>query len=154
VASTIELLLLAQMTQWQGAWTSYTPTWTSSGTAPVIGNGSMVGYYNKVGRLVTAKIAMEGGTTTTFGTGTYSFSLPVTAAVTGIAAANFAHTGTWVMNDSGVSYYVVGAIIIQSAPTVVQGVVNGTANFLGATAPATWTASSSFACTITYESTS
>jgi len=138
----------------QAAWTSYTPTWTSTGTAPVLGNGTIVGYYAKVGRLVTAKIAMEGGSTTTFGTGSYSFTLPLTAAVTGIAANNFAHVGSWATANSGVAYYSIVAMITQSAPTVVQGLVSGTANFFGATAPATWNASSQFVCTITYESTS
>ena len=138
----------------QSAWTSYTPLWTSSGTAPALGNGTIVGYYAKAGRLVTAKIAMEGGSTTTFGTGSYSFSLPFTAAVTGIAANNFAHTGTWATANSGVAYYVIGAIITQSAPTVVQGIVSSTANFFGATAPASWNAGSQFVCTVTYESTS
>ena len=138
----------------QSAWTSYTPTWTSTGTAPVLGNGTIVGYYAKVGRLVTTKIAMEGGSTTTFGSGNYSFSLPLTAAVTGIATGNFAHVGTWAANDSGVAYYSFAAMITQSAPTVVQGIVSGSANFFSATQPASWTASSSFVCTITYESVS
>jgi hypothetical protein len=33
-------------------WTAYTPTWGSSGTAPVIGNGSITGAWVSVGKLV------------------------------------------------------------------------------------------------------
>ncbi len=138
----------------QSAWTTYVPLWTSSGSAPNISDGTPVGTYAKVGRLVTARIAVEGGSSTNFGTGNYSFSLPLAAAVAGIAANNFAHAGTWSLNDSGVSYYTAQAVITQNATSVVQGVVSGTANFFGATTPASWTANSSFVCTITYESTS
>lgn len=137
------------------AWTPYAPLWTSTGTAPNVGTGgTLAGYYSKVGRLVTARIAMEGGPATTFGSGDYSFTLPLTAAVNGIAARNFAHVGTWAINDSGVAYYSVTAMISQNSPTVVQGFVSGTASFFGATQPASWTTNSSFVCTITYESAS
>lgn len=137
-----------------GAWTSYPVAWTSSGTAPSIGSGSLIGSYSKTGRTVTACIAMEGGSGTSFGTGVYSFSLPFAANVSGFPGGAFAHTGVWVCTNSGSAYYVVGAVILQSSPSVVQGVVDGTANQLGATAPATWNANSSLVCTITYEPTS
>jgi hypothetical protein len=61
----------------QDAWTSYTPSWTSSGTAPALGNGTLTGEYQQVGDLVYVKIVWQAGSTTTYGTGTYRFSLPV-----------------------------------------------------------------------------
>lgn len=138
-----------------GAWTPYTPVWTSSGTAPATVNGSLVGFYAKVGRLVTAKIAMYSGSSTTFGTGYYSFSLPFPAAVTSVPAGLFAHTGRWVLSASASAYYGNIATILQSTPGVVNGVADGSGSFFGATIPATWVASTStfFICTITYEST-
>jgi hypothetical protein len=136
-----------------GAWTPYTPSWTSSGTAPSVGAGTLTGSYSKTGRTVTVEIRMYGGSGTSFGTGVYSFSLPFAALVAGAPSGAFVHSGVWVCTNSGSAYFLVGATISQSAPSVVQGVVNGTANQLGATAPATWNANSSFVCTITYEST-
>lgn len=59
-----------------GAWTAYTPAWASSGTQPAIGNGSLSGAYFKVGRLVHWRIQMTVGSTSTFGTGTYTWTFP------------------------------------------------------------------------------
>jgi hypothetical protein len=63
------------------AWTSYTPTWTSTGSAPAIGNGSLAGAYILAGKLCHFRASVTFGTTTTFGTGAYSIGLP-TAAIT------------------------------------------------------------------------
>jgi len=59
-----------------GAWVSYTPTWTASTTNPAIGNGTITGFYTQIGKTVTAVIEVVAGSTTTFGSGRYSFSLP------------------------------------------------------------------------------
>ena len=58
-------------------WTSYTPTWTSTGTAPAIGNGTQVGGYINPGKLVVFRAKITMGSTTTFGTGNYRIALPV-----------------------------------------------------------------------------
>lgn len=139
----------------QSAWTSYTPVWSSSGTAPSLGNGTLVGYYAKIGRDVTAKIFLSTGSTTTYGTGFYSFTLPLAAAVTGIVSGQFAHAGVWNLANNGGTFYVCSAVIVQNSPSVVNGLVNGSGSFMGATNPAAFTgANSQFNCTITYESTS
>ena len=65
-----------------GAWINYTPTWTGSTTNPVIGNGTIEGRYALVNGFVVAQINIICGSTTTFGSGGYFFSLPVTAAAT------------------------------------------------------------------------
>jgi len=62
-----------------GAWTAYTPAWTSSGTAPALGNGTATGHYMRSGKAITVAAEIVSGTTTTFGTGNYRISLPVTA---------------------------------------------------------------------------
>jgi hypothetical protein len=61
---------------WLGASIAYTPTWTSTGTAPAIGNGTLTGSYMRVGDLIAFNISLSWGTTTTNGTGQYRFSLP------------------------------------------------------------------------------
>lgn len=59
------------------AWKSYTPAWTATTTNPVINNGSLVGRYVELGDIVLVRARIQAGSTTTFGSGTYSLSLPV-----------------------------------------------------------------------------
>lgn len=80
-----------------GAWTSYTPTWTGSGSNPAIVNGTLAGYYKQVGKTVFVRILMVAGSSTTFGTGTYSWALPVT----GLAIANASALNTNVAIGTG-----------------------------------------------------
>ena len=63
-------------------WTAYTPTWTGAGGNPAIGNGSLTGAYVKAGRWVVNRIRITAGSTTTFGSGIYSFGLSHTATLT------------------------------------------------------------------------
>lgn len=58
---------------------TYTPSWTSTGSAPSVGNGTLAGSYIQIGKLVIASFALTCGGTTGYGTGNYSFSLPVAA---------------------------------------------------------------------------
>lgn len=60
------------------AWTSWVPAWSATGTAVSIGNGLFVGRYMQDGKSVVAKFTITAGTTTTYGTGNYQFSFPVT----------------------------------------------------------------------------
>lgn len=63
-------------------WTAYTPTWT--GTGFVIGNGTITGAWISAGKLILYRITATIGSTTTVGTGAYSFGLPVAAITTNI----------------------------------------------------------------------
>jgi hypothetical protein len=56
--------------------TTYTPTWTSSGIAPTLGNSTLSGRYIKINKLVWVQILFIRGSTATNGTGTYFWSLP------------------------------------------------------------------------------
>lgn len=82
------------------AWTSYTPTWSSSGTAPAINNGTIVGGYMQAGKYVGFRALITVGSTTTFGTGVLSLTLPV---------APRASVGTWMWKgvavDAGTAQY-------------------------------------------------
>lgn len=56
---------------------SYSPAWTSSGTAPAIGNGSLTGQYLiPSAGVVIVFVHMVLGSTSTVGTGSYRWSLP------------------------------------------------------------------------------
>jgi hypothetical protein len=51
----------------------WTPTWTTSGAAPALGNGTLVGDYRRSANSdeVRVRFQLTMGSTTTFGTGTY-----------------------------------------------------------------------------------
>ena len=57
----------------QAAWTAYTPTWTSSGTAPALGNGTLTGAYLQIGNTVLWRMTFQAGSTTTFGSGAFFY---------------------------------------------------------------------------------
>jgi hypothetical protein len=60
-----------------GAWSTYTPTWTAVTTNPVLGNGTIAGRYKLIGdKTCHVQIKLTMGSTTTFGSGNYLFSLP------------------------------------------------------------------------------
>lgn len=128
----------------QSAWTSYAPTWSSAGTAPAIGNGTIVGRYSKVGRIVTVSFALTAGSTTTFGTGSWSFLSPTaisgTGFVSGIAMAIIGAT----------SFY--GAAFNSGANAIQFLFGNNVA--ASVTTPGSWTTGSQLLSTFTYESTS
>lgn len=79
-----------------GTWTSYTPTWTSSPTNPAIGNGTLYGAYSQINEMVFVYIRISMGSTTTFGSGVWKLSLPVT----GAKPFNFALNGWAAYVDS------------------------------------------------------
>lgn len=58
-------------------WATYTPSWTGSGGNPAIGNGTLAGWYMQAGKLVHFRISIIAGSTTTYGSGNYSLTLPV-----------------------------------------------------------------------------
>lgn len=138
-------------------WTTYTPTWTASGTAPVLGTGgTLIGSYMKIGRLVVARIEMNTGAATTFGSGYYSWSLPFTASVAGVPTNQFAHSGSFVVSTAGsAAFYTCASFISQATPGVANGLVNTSGNFIGASNPVAFSgAGCQFQITISYESTS
>lgn len=63
-----------------GAWSAWpvAPAWSATGTAVSIGNGLFAGRYMQDGKSVVAQFYVFAGTTTTYGTGNYQFSFPVT----------------------------------------------------------------------------
>lgn len=107
----------------------YSPAWTSTGTAPAIGNGSLFGRYSLSDGLCHATVNLTGGSTTTWGTGQYSFSLPFTAKATSV--------GSFYILDSGTAFYA-GAVLVNSGTNTVVLHVSGAGGGVGATTPITW----------------
>lgn len=65
----------------------YTPVWTSGGTQPTIGNGSLIGAYQSFGNRVRVWLRLVWGSTTSGGTGRWLFTLPFTPNHEGVLAA-------------------------------------------------------------------
>lgn len=123
------------------AWTSYVPAWTGSGSNPAIGNGTITGHYARVGRMVFFKVAITMGSTTTYGTGNYSVSLPVTAATnSGILQRNFC--AFFYIQDTGTAE-MQGFARLETTTTVLLAVFNVAATYplvtaVTPTVPHTW----------------
>ena len=82
------------------AWLSYTPAWTATTTNPVLNNGTLNGFYKEVDKWITYRIELTAGSTTTFGTGSYRLSLPVTART---ATTSYAPMGQACLIDTSLS---------------------------------------------------
>lgn len=111
-------------------WVSFTPTWTGSGSNPSIGNGTLTGKYVRAGQLVIFDITLVIGSTTTLGTGDYSWALPVTAAAGG------SHVIPVSTLDSGNAYIPSEGRISTTTTLQVLQVPNGT--LFGASSPMVW----------------
>lgn len=129
------------------AWLSYTPVWTSSGTAPALGNGTITGRYKQNGKTIDLVVKIVFGSTTTFGTGTYSFSIPVTA------NANVDRTGSAYFRDASATSigHFTGIALLAAGGTTFVGAEATTHAIVGATTPATWVSTDNFVFCITYE---
>lgn len=105
-------------------YTTYVPVWGSTAVAPAIGNGTITGRYWQDGNKVTALISVTMGATTGFGTGTYTFTLPVAASFTGFGCAKASDTG--VANYIGIAYVNSGLCVVfnQASPSVLWGPAN------------------------------
>lgn len=127
-----------------GQWTPYTPAWTSSGVAPAIGNGTLVGSYQQIGKTVHFRIKWVVGSTTTGGTSSWRFSLPVTpSTVEGTippgGTGGFA-VGTWYGENPGVLGY--GGLVRMIASSLITleyvAATAGAMTDVTNAAPASW----------------
>jgi len=135
-----------------GVWTAYTPTWTAATTNPSIGNGTLAGRYTQIGKTCVLVIGLTMGSTTTFGSGNWSFSLPKTAKKTsGINFYGVAH-----IRKGGTANY---ERVAQISPSLSTTVINmftdptpgSNSQSISATVPFTWGNGDSLGFQITYE---
>lgn len=118
---------------------TYTPTWSSTGTAPALVNGTLTGYYALSGKRLFVSIHLVPGSSTTFGTGNWSFTLPsgFTTAAVGHALAGIAY------DNSLTNYSPVIAIVAASSTTVGPiATISGSAQ-VDVDSPFTWATSDS-----------
>lgn len=115
------------------AWQPYIPVWTASGSNPSIGNGSINGQYTKIGRTVLFRASITAGSTTTFGSGNYSISLPV-AGAPGTVAYPIGETS---MVDVSVGTRYIRTLIMWTAATTTL-ILNEAGATVTPTVPVTW----------------
>lgn len=131
-------------------WTDYSPSlaWTSSGTAPVLGNAVVVARYIQTGKLTIYTFRITFGTTSTYGTGTYSFSLPVNS-----QASRYAVGSAYCRDASAGSagHFPATAVVDTTVSASTLFVINVNA-LVGQTFPFTWTTSDYITATVAYES--
>lgn len=123
-------------------WTTYTPTFGSSGTAPALGNGILEGHYLRTPHLITAQVRFVAGSTTTFGTGELRFGMPLTN------GSGFECFGSAIVLDSGTTRYS-GTSEVGNGNAFSQ-VVAGSSNFITATNPFTFTTNDEVLLQIAY----
>jgi hypothetical protein len=111
--------------------TTYSPTWVATGTQPAIGNGTLTGQYAKAGRQCSVRITLTPGSTTTFGTGVWSFTVPFSAASTDALYGFMTFS-----EDVGTAYFN-GYTASGAVTTFVIRSLNS-ANGYGPTIPFTW----------------
>lgn len=121
----------------QGEGVPFTPTWATTGTPPTLGNATLTGSYFVRGKLVKVSISFTFGSTSNGGTGTWTFSLPLTAASNAFSATSPAV-------DASVATYVALCVVSGGLSTAVQ-IPNFTAG-----APFTWGTSDFFTLNLEY----
>lgn len=122
------------------AWTSFTPTWTSTGTQPVLGNGTISGRYLQAGKLVIYRGRLDMGSTTTYGTGTWNFSLPVAFDTnSGNSGPAFLSDATGIARPAVTAFFGSNLFLISDAGNVTP------------TVPFTWAQSDNLGWTVVYQ---
>lgn len=147
--TTGQVLTAATMNSIGAVSETFTPTWTSSGTQPAIGNGTLTGRYFRVQKLVFVQILFIAGTTTTYGTGDYRFALPVTARA---GLYGFMPTGVARVYDSSANAVYLGQASFRAgSTTVMEGFATNANLAIGATHPMTFASSDEIQFVYWYE---
>jgi hypothetical protein len=129
----------------QYPWTAYTPTLTNI----TLGNGTVIGRYQLVGKTVNLFFSLTLGSTTSFTAG-IAVSLPVAPLYTN------EYKGLASLNDNGVADYPAFFYAGQSPAVLYITAANTAGTYItttpvNATTPFTWTTNDRFTLSLTYE---
>lgn len=115
-------------------WTSWSPTWTTSGAAPSLGNGTLTGDYRRSANSdeVRVRFQLVMGSTTTFGTGTYFIgNLPFAPSASTLSKT----VGSLYILDNG-TLDKIGGFKFETLTTITA--ISATAGVVTNTIPQTW----------------
>jgi hypothetical protein len=129
-----------------GAWSTYTPTWTAPVTNPSIEDGTLSGRYKTIGKTVFVRIYMQAGSSTTFGSGYWRFSLPVAA----YSTTSVVLSATYL--DNGTQWYGGVATTEYDSNTAYVVPVTASSGTVTPNIPFTWAATESLTLCGSYES--
>jgi hypothetical protein len=136
----------------EGEWQAYTPVWTATGTAPSLGNGLLTGRYSISGDTVRFEIMFVPGSTTTFGTGVWFFSLPVTGHADYGGSNRYPVSMPTRAIDNSTGSYRNAVSHFQTASTIFASVAaDGAISQYGPTTPFTWAQDDRLMITGSYE---
>lgn len=133
-----------------GTTTTYTPTWSTNGSAPSIGNGLLSGTYSLIGKQCVVRLFQKWGSTTNSGTGIFQWSLPI-APVAGVDVSD---------GMAGSAYLGVGSGYPATALMQVGSLYpnklilfghTGAAQAITGLVPVTWVSGSYVVATLTYQ---
>jgi hypothetical protein len=128
-------------------WIPYTPIWAASGTQPNKGaSGTLAGRWRRSNSsdIITVEVRLIADGTTTFGTGFYTWSLPVNASADAIL---FSSGRGNIYDSSALTRYGVSAMIDAANAVILNG-HNGT---IAQTVPFTWASGDQMRFTIDYQ---
>lgn len=128
-------------------WTSYgSIAWSSSGTQPVLNNGTLTGRYRRTtdSDLVIFEFRLTMGSTTTYGTGTYFISVPVTPSATAVTN----NCGYGYILDSGTQDKICGLKFEDNTKITPVGATGGVVT---PTNPQTWASGDQLRGVMIYE---
>lgn len=121
--------------------TTFVPVWSSSGTQPAIGNGTIAMQVSRKGKQVMCRSIILMGSTTTFGTGTYFLSIPYTAGPT---------VGTYGTGDAIQAADNMLICKINSNGTLIESFTTAASALVGAAVPGAWANTHHLEYTIIY----
>lgn len=125
---------------------AFTPSWGADSVNPAIGDGTIVGYYTRLGKNVHVEVEVNMGSTTTFGTGDWFFgNMPFTC------DANIGSTGAGQLYDNNLNNnYPAAANIFKNTAIVRVWSVGTTGGGVDSAQPFTWAQSDILRFSIDY----
>jgi len=129
-------------------WAAYTPAWASFGTQPALSNGTLTGRYVRLGDTVYGQVFFSAGSSTTFGTSWWTFSLPTAA------QDSLSMQGSGYAENNGVTGYVVTARGTGSGDFLLvwgRNAGGGVTEYYSVNVPFAWATGDFFNVSFTYE---
>jgi hypothetical protein len=115
-------------------WSTYTSTWGSSGSAPALGNGTIFGAYQQLRKLLVLNIGLSIGSTSTVGSGNYTFTLPGAGALTWATGSPRNMCSVGIRDQSAANHYTAFALLTPGA-SVIDTIRFHGGNVVGAASP-------------------